>query len=175
MVRIQRMVREEYFFERDTSMSKWMNVTRLFVAAIVIGFCGSTLMAAGPNEPNKPKHQMRDQQRMMKDRTEMRLEEMTKRLNLTKEQQEAIKPIIQDENTKIEAVMKDQTLTREQKQPKIQEIRKESMAKIDAKLTPEQQEKLKKEREMRKEEHKEKMQEKHAEHKGKVHDGNSVK
>ena len=157
-------------------MSKWMSVTRLFAAAMVIGFCGSTLMAKDANEPNKPKHKMRDQQRPMKDRTEKRLEEMTKRLNLTKEQQEVIKPILQDENKQIEAVMKDQTLTREQKQPKIQEIRKASMAKIDAQLTPEQQEKIKKEREQMKErrlEQKEKMQEKHAEHK--VPDANSKK
>jgi len=153
-----------------------MSVTRLFAAAMVIGFCGSTLMAKDANEPNKPKHKMRDQQRPMKDRTEKRLEEMTKRLNLTKEQQEVIKPILQDENKQIEAVMKDQTLTREQKQPKIQEIRKASMAKIDAQLTPEQQEKIKKEREQMKErrlEQKEKMQEKHAEHK--VPDANSKK
>jgi hypothetical protein len=64
-------------------MSKWMNVTKLFVAAMVIGFCGSTLMAKEANEPSKPKHQMRDQQRQMKDPVEMRLEGMTKNLDLT--------------------------------------------------------------------------------------------
>lgn len=158
-----------------------MSVTRLFAAAMVIGFCGSTLMAKDTNEPNKPKHkmrEMREQQRQMKDPVEGRLEAMTKHLDLTKAQQDAIKPILQDEHKQLEAVMKDQTLTREQKQPKIQEIRKESTTKIEAQLTPEQKEKFKKQQEMHKErmeEHKEKMQEKRAEHKGKVHDGNSVK
>ena len=157
-------------------MSKWMNVTRVFVAVLVIGFCGSTVMAKDANEPNKPKHQMRDQQRVMKDRTEYRLDEMTKKLDLTKEQRETIKPILQDEMKQIEAVMKDQTLTREQKQPKIQEIRKETTTKIEGQLTPQQKEKFKKEREMAKErraEQSEKGQAKRAEHK--VPDSNSKK
>jgi Spy/CpxP family protein refolding chaperone len=139
---------------------------------LVVGFCASAVLAKDANDPNKGQHKMRDQQRVMKDRTEMRLQEMTKRLNLTKEQQTAIKPILQDENKQIEAVMKDQTLTREQKQPKIQEIRKASMAKIDAQLTPEQLEKLKKEREMMKE-RREEMKEKRAGQK--VPDANSKK
>jgi Spy/CpxP family protein refolding chaperone len=149
-------------------MSKLMNVARLFVAVMVIGFCASAVMAKDANDPNKPKHKMREPQRPMRDRTEMRLEEMTKRLNLTKEQQEAIKPIIQDEHKQIEAVMKDETLSREQKHPKMQEIRKATMAKIDAQLTPEQLEKIKKEREMMKErraEMREKGQQRRAEHK----------
>ena len=157
-------------------MSKWMNVTRLFVAVLVVVFCASNVMARDANEPNKPKHKMRDQQRVMKDRTEMRLTEMTKRLDLTKEQQETIKPILQDENKQIEEVIKDQTLTREQKQPKVQEIRKATMAKIEAQLTPEQKEKFQKQQEQMKSrrlEHREKMQEKRAEHK--ASDSNSKK
>jgi periplasmic protein CpxP/Spy len=158
-------------------MSKWMNVTRLFVAAMVVGFCASTVMAKDANEPNKPKHKMGDQQRVMKDRTEMRLQDLTKRLDLTKEQQEKIKPILADENKQIEAVMKDQTITREQKQPKIQAIRKETTTKIEAQLTPAQQEKFKKQQEQMKERRTEMMKERkeasHAEHN--VPDSNSKK
>ncbi|MDO8303941.1 MAG: hypothetical protein Q7T18_11935 [Sedimentisphaerales bacterium] len=154
-------------------MSKWMNVTKLFVAAMVIGFCGSTLMAKDANEPNKPKHKMREQQRSMKDPVEMRLEVMTKNLDLTKAQQDSIKPILQDETKQMQALRNDRALKPEQRRAKVQEIRKESMAKIEAQLTPEQKEKQKKEQEMRKEQ-REKMQEKRAEHeKGKVHDSNS--
>ena len=103
-------------------MSKWMNVTRLFVAAMVVGFCGSTLMAKDANEPNKGQHKMREQQRPMKDPAEMRLEAMTKRLDLTKEQQDSIKPILQDQIKQMQALRTDKAMTPEQRRAKMQEI-----------------------------------------------------
>jgi Spy/CpxP family protein refolding chaperone len=155
-----------------------MNVTRLFVAAMVIGFCGSTLMAKDANEPNKPRHKMREQQRPMKDPVETRLEAMTKHLDLTKAQQDSIKPIMQEQVKQMQALRADQAIKPEERRAKMLAIMQETNTKIEAQLTPEQKEKFKKQQEMRKErmeEHKEKMQEKRAEHKGKVHDGNSVK
>jgi periplasmic protein CpxP/Spy len=150
-------------------MSKWMNVTRLFVAAMIIGFCGSTLMAKDGGEPNKPKHQMRDQQRPVKDPAEMRLEQMTKNLSLTKEQQDAIKPILQDQAKQMQALRTDKAMTPEQRRAKMQSIMQETNTKIEAQLTPEQKEKFTKQQEQRRE----KMQQRRAEHK--VPDANSKK
>jgi Spy/CpxP family protein refolding chaperone len=157
-------------------MSKWMSVTRLFAAAMVIGFCGSTLMAKDANEPNKPKHKMRDQQRPMKDPVEMRMESMTKNLDLTKAQQDTIKPIVQDQVKQMQALRTDQSIAPEQKRAKMQAIMQETNTKIDAQLTPEQKEKFKKQQaqmKSRMEERKGKMQEQHAEHK--APDANSKK
>jgi Spy/CpxP family protein refolding chaperone len=150
-------------------MSKWMNVTRLFVAVLVIDFCGSMLMAKDTNEPNKSQHKMREQQHPMKDPVEGRLEAMTKNLNLTKQQQDSIKPILQDQMKQIQALRTDKSITPEQRRTKMQEIGKETNAKIEAQLTPEQKEKFTKSQEA--------MKARRAEQAGerKMHDSNSPK
>jgi Spy/CpxP family protein refolding chaperone len=150
-------------------MSKWMNVMRLFVVAMVIGFCASTVTAKDANEPNKDQHKMREQQRPMKDPVEMRLESMTKKLGLTKEQQDSIKPILQDQNKQIKALRADQSITQEQRRAKMQELYQTTNTKIEAQLTPAQKEKFTKEQEVRKG----RMEAKRAEHK--VPDSNSKK
>jgi periplasmic protein CpxP/Spy len=151
-------------------MSKWMNVTRVFVAALVVGFCASTVMAKDANEPNKGQHKMREQQRPMKDPTEMRLEAMTKQLDLTKAQQDSIKPILEDQTKQMQALRADKALTPEQRRAKVQEIYQTSNTKIEAQLTPAQKEKFTKEQEMRKG----RMEAKRAE-KSKMPDANSKK
>lgn len=156
-----------------------MNVTKLFAVVIIIGFCGSTLMAKDANEPNKPKHKMRDQKRPMKDPVEGRLEAMTKQLDLTKAQQDSIKPILQDQMKQMQEVRKDESLTQEQRRAKMQAIHQETNTKIEAQLTPEQQEKFKKQQEemkSRMEERREQMKERRAERaKVKAPDANSKK
>ena len=154
-----------------------MSVTRLFAAAMVIGFCGSTLLAKDANEPNKPKHKMGEpKQHQMRDPVEMRMESMTKRLDLTKAQQDTIKPIVQDQVKQTQALRADQSIAPEQRRAKMQAIMQETNTKIEAQLTPEQKEKFKKQQEQMKsrmEERKGKMQEQRSEHK--VTDSNSKK
>jgi len=72
------------------------------------------------------------------------LERMTKKLDLTKEQQDNILPILEDKHEKMEALHK-----------QMKEMRQNAMAQIEAQLTPEQQEKFRKAREERKEKMKE--------------------
>jgi protein CpxP len=133
-------------------MSKWMNATRLFVAVLIIGFCGSLVMAAAePNEPNKPRQRMRGQGRNPQVMVEQRLKEMTTQLNLNQNQQKSIKLILQAEVKQMQALMGDPNLPREQRRAKMQEnrakmeeIRKNTDQKIERLLTADQKEKYKK-------------------------------
>ena len=68
-----------------------------------------------------------------------RLERMTKKLDLTKEQQDKILPILQDKHEKMESLHK-----------QMKEMRENAMSQIEAQLTPDQQEKFRQAREERK-------------------------
>ena len=72
------------------------------------------------------------------------LEHLTKKLDLSKEQQDKILPILQDKHEKMKALHN-----------QMKEVRENAMAQVDAQLNPEQKEKLQKARE----EHREKMKE----------------
>jgi|GraSoiStandDraft_43_1057313.scaffolds.fasta_scaffold72400_3 Spy/CpxP family protein refolding chaperone len=63
-------------------------------------------------------------------------------LQLTAEQKAKLQPIIQDEMAQIDAVRNDTTMSMDQKQAKVQQIKQTSFPKIQAVLTPEQQKKL---------------------------------
>ena len=82
------------------------------------------------------------------------VEHLTKELDLTKEQQDKILPIIEDKHQRMEAL-----------HHKMKEIRDDAMGKIEAELTPDQQKKWKEMQEERQEKMKE-YKEKH----GKKHD-----
>jgi Spy/CpxP family protein refolding chaperone len=77
------------------------------------------------------------------------LERLTKKLDLTKEQQDKILPIIEEKHQRMQGLHE-----------QMKEIRQQAMGKIEAELTPEQQEKWKKMQEERQEKMKE-YQEKH--------------
>ena len=83
-----------------------------------------------------------------------KLEHLTKKLDLTQEQQDKILPILQDKHQKMEALHNQMKETCEQ-----------AMAQVEAQLTPEQKEKFQKSREERQEKMKE-YKEKHKDGKG---------
>ncbi len=64
------------------------------------------------------------------------------RLNLTSDQKAKIQPILQSQHQQVQAVRQDSSLTPEQKQAKIRDIRKTTRTQIDALLTPDQQQQL---------------------------------
>ena len=76
------------------------------------------------------------------DRAEQRLNRLSKKLNLTDDQKEKVRPILQDEEKQLTDMEADSTLTAQQKHKKTKEIRRSSRAQLDAILTPEQKEKL---------------------------------
>jgi Spy/CpxP family protein refolding chaperone len=68
-----------------------------------------------------------------------RLEMLTDKLNLTEAQTAAIKPIFAAEANDIKTVWQDNSLSKEQKQSKMSDIREAAQEKINTILTPEQQ------------------------------------
>ena len=63
-------------------------------------------------------------------------------LKLTDDQQAKLQPIIQEEMSQINAVRSDTSLTPDQKQQKVDQIRQTQFPKIQAVLTPDQRKKL---------------------------------
>lgn len=90
---------------------------------------------------------------------EQRMERLSKELDLTQEQREKIRPLIEEQVKQMRALREDNSLTQEQRREKAMGVMKETHGKIDAVLSPEQREKLKQHmqqmRERRGAEHKE--------------------
>ena len=112
-----------------------MKKTIAILAALTFG-CAVAFAASAP-DPNSPAHKNKGQaaQRPARDF----LQQLSEKLNLTDAQKTAIKPILAAEANEIKAVHQDSSLSNEQKQAKIKEIRDNSREKIKALLTPEQQ------------------------------------
>jgi periplasmic protein CpxP/Spy len=72
-----------------------------------------------------------------------RLESMSKALNLTPEQKEKIRPLLEEQDKQMSELRSNTSLTPEQKRDKGMAMHKEIHDKIVAILTPEQKEKLK--------------------------------
>lgn len=82
----------------------------------------------------------------------MNRRDLYQELNLTKDQQEKIKPIQDKQRTEADEVRNNSSLTREQQRDQMMEIRKKYSEQIDLLLTPEQKEKLAKLRKEQQEE-----------------------
>ncbi len=72
---------------------------------------------------------------------EDQLARMTKQLKLTDEQQEKIKPILEEQHQKMMDMRQDTSMSREDRFAKFREVRQESLEKIKPILTSEQQKK----------------------------------
>lgn len=70
-----------------------------------------------------------------------RLQMLTKQLNLTSDQQGKIKPILVDEQKKMDDLRNDSTLSRQDRFQKMQQIRQDSSTQIRATLDSDQQKK----------------------------------
>jgi|GEM_PF-1099029 len=73
---------------------------------------------------------------------EQRLEKMKTNLNLTPEQTESVKGILEETKSSMDKVRQDSSLSMEEKKAKGRELQESSKSKIDAILTPEQKEKM---------------------------------
>jgi Spy/CpxP family protein refolding chaperone len=74
----------------------------------------------------------------------MTIEMLTDRLKLTPDQVTKIKPILADQQTQMGALRGDQSLSQDDRMAKMTKIRTDATAKINAILTPDQQEEYKK-------------------------------
>lgn len=72
---------------------------------------------------------------------ERRMQHLTVRLDLTEEQRAQVRPILEEEAVRINALRVDDNLSRVQRRAKLQEIRDDMYERINTVLTPEQQKK----------------------------------
>ena len=72
------------------------------------------------------------------DSADKRLKRMSKRLNLTDDQKEKIRPILKDEENQVATAEADTTLGPQQKHKKIRQIHMATRSQIDGILTPDQ-------------------------------------
>jgi len=94
---------------------------------LLAGICAAGLALAEPQQPGT--HERGPQHRM---------EMLSKRLNLTADQQAKLLPIMADQHQQIRAILQDSSLSREDRVAKLRAVRKDSKAKIEALLTDEQ-------------------------------------
>ncbi len=78
---------------------------------------------------------------------EKRIVRLTEHLALTKEQQQQIMPLLQDEYTQLKTLPANDSYNRDQRRAKLQQITQETNARLMPLLTPEQQKKYKETRE----------------------------
>src|SRR5690349_22762195 len=74
-------------------------------------------------------------------------EQIAKELNLSPDQKKQVDGIHADTRKQKEAIENDKSLTEDQRQQKIKELKKQERSKMNAVLTPEQREKIKQTRE----------------------------
>lgn len=105
-------------------------VVLLTAVAIVAGLVGLSIPAAA--------------QETVQDEVKARLQKISDALNLTDDQKEKLKPILQDEVDQMKTVRDDTSLTQDQKKAKVKQIHEANKPKVNDVLTPEQQAKWKK-------------------------------
>jgi Spy/CpxP family protein refolding chaperone len=118
------------------------------IAAMVFGnLCQK---AYGVEEPNAPAEKQKKVEKRHRsehrtgrsDRAGQRMAELSERLNLTDEQKDAIRPVIEKEIKDIQALRADSALSKEEKIEKMKAVRQATQEEIKNVLTPEQQGKL---------------------------------
>ncbi len=117
----------------------------ILAVLITAVFAISSQQAFGKGDPNAKSPKVEKGQPKgpgdMREGINKRMEHLTKELNLTKEQQEKIRPILENEMKEIQAVRSNDSLTKEQKHEKVKAIRQTTQAELNKILTPEQQKK----------------------------------
>ena len=77
-----------------------------------------------------------------KAQVQAKLQEISSELNLTDDQKDKIKPVLQDEFKQLKAVKDDASLSPDQKKTKATEIHESTKSQINSFLNPDQQKKL---------------------------------
>lgn len=72
---------------------------------------------------------------------EQRLQRMTQQLNLTDDQQQKIKPILENESTQMQSLRSDSSLSQEDRMAKMKQIRESTTSQINPILNADQQKK----------------------------------
>lgn len=115
----------------------------LLAAPLVLGMAAFSQESSPPPATSAPRPKHHAAQR---DRAEMRLRRISKRLNLTDDQKEKLRPILQDESKRMKEVDDDTALTAQDKHKKLKEIHRATRLQMDEILTDDQKKLLPPER-----------------------------
>lgn len=115
-------------------------VTAMFLGAASVAMAETTEQAVKEKTVAK-KVKARAGTAKMMPAPEVQLKRLTKGLELTAEQQQQIRPLLEDEYAKLKEIRQGENLTPKQIQAKVEELRTATVAKIQTVLTPEQKEK----------------------------------
>ena len=119
-------------FKEFRTMKKFLICSALAVA-VALGGAAAYAQTAGPgggsgqHQPASP---------------EQRVEMLTQQLNLTNDQQQNIKLILEDESEQMKSLRANTSLTQQERRSKMQEIRQNTKTQMNSILTPEQQTQL---------------------------------
>lgn len=103
----------------------------LAIAVVLVGATAYAQMGAQAGGEMQGQHQ-----RMT---TDQRLQMMTRQLNLTSDQQDKIKPILEDESQQMQALRADSSLSQQDRMSKMKELREKTNSQIKPVLTSDQQ------------------------------------
>jgi protein CpxP len=125
------------FLRRRLILEMNMKLSRLSLMAAVVlaGWLACCTTATAQNTTNAPAAGGR------RAHAHNRKGKLAQELNLTKDQKQQLRPILQEEAQKLNALRADTHLSRQQKHQQLQAIRQELAARIKPILTPEQLEK----------------------------------
>ncbi len=137
------------FLERIRNMTtKLINKSMAVILAVLITavFAMSSQQAFGKDDPNaKPPKVEKEQAKgrgEMGERIKERIDELSKKLELTEQQKKDVKPIFENEMKEMRTLRGDLSLTPEQRREKTKAIRQTTKESINKILTPEQQKKF---------------------------------
>jgi len=114
-----------------------MKRTFLYSAAIVALLLGAVAVYA--QEPAAPQGGGQWGGRGQMPTVDQRLQRMTQALNLSDDQQQKIKPILENESTQMQGLRADTSLSQEDRMAKMKEIRENTASKINPILNSDQQ------------------------------------
>jgi Spy/CpxP family protein refolding chaperone len=121
---------------------------KAFLCSVLSGalvFCGSALYAQqdnmGQGQMSQGQGQMGEGHRGMPT-PEQRLDHLTKVLNLNSDQQQKIKPVLEQEQQQMQTLHQDTSMTRPDRMTKARQIRQSTDDQIKSVLTPDQQTKF---------------------------------
>lgn len=99
-------------------------------------------MFAQEQESNIPPDHQQHQGRGMMPSTDDRLQHLSQVLNLSDDQKAKIRPMLDDESSKMQAVWQDNSVPRDQKRAKMQQIHQDTSEQMKTVLNQDQQKKL---------------------------------
>ncbi len=116
-----------------------MKKTIFLLVAIALLACGTALYAQDSMSQAPAAAAPQDHHPMMS--PDQRLQHMTRQYNLTEDQQQKIKPLLEQEQQQMQTMRQDTSMSQQDRMAKMRELRQSTNEQIKGVLTPDQQKK----------------------------------